>query len=222
MQVASLLFYIFGAYLDFTDDFITDNCKIVYSMSMLLSLTNTLRLIKVYKEFSYLVIMMSKVAKDLITFMLLFSFFIFTFASSYQIVQVDDSVYGRLPSFVGMILSTYRSSLGDFAIIDLFQGFDYWTASDEDPNEKIYLHSLSIVTFTFFIFVIQTLITFMVFINFMIAVISDSYSTITEFSDAHDYKQRINMIFERELYFTKNQAHDKKLFPKILIVRKQK
>lgn len=44
----------------------------------------------------------------------------------------------------------------------------------------------------------------MVFINFMIAVISDSYSTITEFSDAHDYKERVNMIFERELYFTKN------------------
>jgi hypothetical protein len=86
MQVASLLFYILGAYLDFTNDYITDNCKIVYSMSMLLSLTNTLRLIKVFKEFSYLVIMMSKVAKDLITFMFLFSFFIFTFASSYQIV----------------------------------------------------------------------------------------------------------------------------------------
>ena len=105
-----------------------------------------------------------------------------------------------------MVLATYRSSLGDFAIIDMFQGFDYFKPNEEteDPEDVIYKHSLSIVCFTFFIFVIQTLITFMVFINFMIAVISDSYNTITEFSDAHDYKQRISMIFERELYFTQN------------------
>lgn len=83
MQVASLLFYMQGAVLDIWNPKMTDNCKIVYSMSMLLSLTNTLRLIKVFKEFSYLVIMMSKVASDLVTFMFLFSFFIFTFASSY-------------------------------------------------------------------------------------------------------------------------------------------
>jgi hypothetical protein len=120
MQVASLLFYMAGAFLDIMNPKMTDNCKMVYSMSMLLSLTNTLRLIKVFKEFSYLVIMMSKVTQDLITFMFLFSFFIFTFASSYQIVQVDDSVYGRLPSIFAMILATYRSSLGDFAIIDMF------------------------------------------------------------------------------------------------------
>jgi hypothetical protein len=44
----------------------------------------------------------------------------------------------------------------------------------------------------------------MIFMNFIIAVIADSYATVIEFSDAHDYKQRIDMIQEREMYFTIN------------------
>lgn len=58
--------------------------------------------------------------------------------------------------------------------------------------------------------------------NFIIAVIGDSYATVIKFSDAHDYKQRIGMIKEREMYFTSSQLSDLDYFPKILIVRKKK
>lgn len=62
----------------------------------------------------------------------------------------------------------------------------------------------------------------MIFMNFIIAVISDSYNTVIENKDSHDYLQRIVMIYEREVHFNQKQLEDKKYFPEILIVRKKK
>lgn len=55
--------------------------------------------------------------------------------------------------------------------------------------------------FTFFIFCISTIMLFMIFMNFIIAVISNSYMKINEHARAHDYKQKANMIYGKELHF---------------------
>ena len=55
--------------------------------------------------------------------------------------------------------------------------------------------------FTWFIWVIMNFFLFMVFMNFIIAVIGESYQAVVEFKIAHDYHQRIGMIYERELHF---------------------
>ena len=43
---------------------------------------------------------------------------------------------------------------------------------------------------------------FMVFMNFIIAVISESYGNINKYATAHDYKQRVSMINELEQQLT--------------------
>jgi len=58
--------------------------------------------------------------------------------------------------------------------------------------------------------------------NFIIAVISDSYNQVRDFATAHDYKQRLIMIYEREILFRKNDFLNENYFPNILIVRKKK
>ena len=78
------------------------------------------------------------------------------------------------------------------------------------------------IEFTFLIFVGCNLMIFMIFMNFIIAVISDSYTSVTEFSEAHDFRQRVEMIYEREIHFSEKELNDERLFPNILIVRKKK
>lgn len=63
----------------------------------------------------------------------------------------------------------------------------------------------------------------MIFMNFIIAVIGDSYTSVVENKDAHDYQQRVVMIYEREVHFSPRKfQEDKKCFPAILIIRKKK
>lgn len=76
--------------------------------------------------------------------------------------------------------------------------------------------------FTFAIWVIQNFFLFMVFMNFIIAVIGDSYSNVVEFKIAHDYHQRIQMIYERELHFNTKDFENNIYFPNILVIRQQK
>ena len=45
----------------------------------------------------------------------------------------------------------------------------------------------------------------MILMNFIIAVISSSYMKVTEHSIAHDYKERANLIYERENHFSKKE-----------------
>ena len=62
----------------------------------------------------------------------------------------------------------------------------------------------------------------MIFMNFVIAVISDSYDKVRNVAVAHDYRERVKMVYEREIHFTEADFENEIYFPKILIVRKKK
>ena len=59
-----------------------------------------------------------------------------------------------------------------------------------------------------------------IFMNFIIAVISDSYEKVMQKLQAVSYKVKVDMIAERELLFTDKDFKNGKLFPKFLILRK--
>lgn len=50
--------------------------------------------------------------------------------------------------------------------------------------------------------VIAIMFLFMIFMNFIIAVIGDSFNKVLEYKTAHDYQQRLMMLYEREVQFT--------------------
>lgn len=118
LQLSASLFYITAAYLDMIQDSVTDAVRILYVACTFLTLSRVLYLLRIFKELSFLVIMLAKVIKDLTYFMIVFVFFIFTFSQCYLIVNVDLTAYGRVPSGLGMFLSTTRSAFGDFSLID--------------------------------------------------------------------------------------------------------
>jgi hypothetical protein len=224
LQVGASLVYLFAAYWDVMNVGVTDNVRMLYVACTYFTMSRMLYLIRVFKELSFLVIMLSKVIKDLTCFIIVFGFFIFTFSQCYLIVDVDLAAYGRIPQGFGMFLATTRSAFGDFSVIDPFQGFDLKDPVEdtEDPDDFTYRHSVIIVVFTFGIFIMQSLTLFMVFMNFIIAVISDSYSEVTRYKVAYDYKERVSMIHEREIFFGESDLADQRLFPEILVVRKKK
>jgi hypothetical protein len=109
--------------------------------------------------------------------------------------------------------------MGDFSIIHFATGFDVVHNEDGIEERK---HSIEIVYFTFFIFILASFALFMIFMNFIIAVIGSSYEKVITHAEAHDYKQRAGLIYEREINFTEKDFKNEVYFPEILIVRKKK
>lgn len=69
---------------------------------------------------------------------------------------------------------------------------------------------------------LQAFILFMIFMNFLIAEISNSHAKVTEFQMGHDYKQKANLIYELEMQLTEEDLSNETFFPNILVVRKKK
>ena len=105
--------------------------------------------------------------------------FLLTFAESYHILDVDISVYGRfqeeLPLFAHF-MGAFRASMGEMALLDPTMSFDIIDGRGT-PDEH-YRHSFGIVVTTFIVYIVGQCLLFMIFMNFIIAVINDSYSRI--------------------------------------------
>jgi hypothetical protein len=92
---------------------------------------------------------------------------------------------------------------------------------DTHSPEGEYFHSILLVEATFVLFIIALFITFVIFMNFIIAMINHSYSKINNSKLSYDYSQRIIMIYEREVRFTEKDFRNDVWFPSILVVLKQ-
>ena len=68
----------------------------------------------------------------------------------------------------------YRSSMGDLSTISMNETYDLVLDESLEGDEK-YIYSYVVVMFTWIIFILNTFILTMVFMNFIIAVIGESY-----------------------------------------------
>ena len=85
-------------------------------------------------------------------------------------VNVDVSTYGRAPDLFGHLIAMLRLAFGDFSLIHPYEGFDL-----KDPESGEYIHSYQIMIFTFFMYIVSSFLVYMILMNFIIAVIADSY-----------------------------------------------
>lgn len=70
-----------------------------------------------------------------------------------------------------------RCAMGDFGSISITETFDTINDASLEGDDK-YDHSFLIVIFTWVMFLVNTFILFMVFMNFIIAVIGESYNKV--------------------------------------------
>ena len=139
---------------------------IFYSLLVFSSAFKLLNVLKIYNNISFIVKMLGEVARALFPFLLLFVGFIFVFALIMVTLNVDLSDLEGNPyeelQFLGYILFIFRTSLGDFEV---------------DPFKNLPTTSRLII-WAFWLLVIFA--NTIVFLNFLIAVISDCYEQVME------------------------------------------
>jgi hypothetical protein len=125
-ELLGIILYTTGALLDIFSDQVSDACRIMFVCSLMFALIKVLFLIRIFKSFSFLVMMTIQVILDVQAFLLLFMFFVVIFAACYRVVDVDVSNFGRLPDWISSIIVTLKSAMGDFGLIGNSDGFDVW------------------------------------------------------------------------------------------------
>ena len=130
--------------------------------------------------------MIISVVKDLQVFMIFFSILIFMFSMVFDIFNRNNTAeYLQLNHFVRNILTTLRLSLGDF-------GSEFYLIQN-DPSIYQSEHILFWI-----VWVIMVLFSSLIFLNFIIAEVSNSYEKVKENIDALIYKERAALINEAE------------------------
>jgi hypothetical protein len=115
--------------------------------------------------------------------MLFYGILIFMFAAIFDVIAKNESnEYRKLGAFTGNIMTTMRLSLGDF---------DFSILEDERLDEKQQI-------LFWIIWVIMVIFSSLIFLNFIIAEVSNSYAVVKESIDALVYKERAGLIDEAE------------------------
>eukprot|EP00347_Sterkiella_histriomuscorum_P023209 403335532 len=159
--------------------------------------------LRIYDGFSFLVSMLAAVFVDLKYFIGFFVIFILQFGIIFAILfnATDIEEYNGISIF-GYLMMAFRTSSGDFNV-----------DSYKDQSQIL-------VIFSWTIWVIAVMILNVMFMNFIIAVISESYEKVMQKMIAESYKVKVQMIVERELHFTEDELKQTDLFPKYLLLRR--
>eukprot|EP00347_Sterkiella_histriomuscorum_P008450 403345053 len=159
--------------------------------------------LRIYDGFSFLVSMMAAVFVDLKYFIGFFLIFILEFGLVFAILfdAISIEEYQGIGIFA-YIMMAFRTSSGDFNV-------------DSYKDQ-----SSSLVIISWVIWIIAVMLLNVMFMNFIIAVISESYEKVMQKLVAESYRVKVQMIVERELHFSEEELTSEKYFPKYLILRR--
>eukprot|EP00347_Sterkiella_histriomuscorum_P017796 403347960 len=159
--------------------------------------------LRIYNGFNFLVSMMSAVIIDLKYFVAFFVICIFQFGLIFVILfdAIEVEEYNGIHIFAYFVMA-FRTSLGDFNV-----------DSYKDQSQPLAIIS-------WIIWIIAVMILNVMFMNFIIAVISESYEKVMQKLTAESYRVKVQMIVERELHFTDEQLLLNSLFPQYLLLRR--
>lgn len=184
---------------------------------------------RIVKKFSYIVTMINMVFRDLLVFLLFYAIQIIMFSLLFDVISPppnpkdeDDqptSEYRHMPKFMGNLLTTVRLSLGDFAF-EALQEPDFME-SDEGNFDKINPDALTDRQHMMFwvVWILMVVFSALVFLNFIIAEVSNSYQTVKKDINALIYKERATLTQEAEDIMTEGQRQDRTLFPRFFVIR---
>ncbi|CDW84948.1 UNKNOWN [Stylonychia lemnae] len=188
--------------LDFTSES-QEYLILIKILVIVLSFMKLFFFLRIYDGFSFLVQMMAGVFKDLKYFMMFFIIIILQFGMIFLVLfqakQIDE--YNGINK-LAYFLMAFRISSGDFQLDDYH--------SQED----------GLVIFTWMIWLVAVLTLNIVFMNFIIAVISESYERVMQKLVAESYRVKAHMIVEREQLFNREGLESISNFPNFIVVRR--
>jgi hypothetical protein len=165
---------------------------------------------RIIESFSYIVTMIMSVFSDLQTFLAFYGILILMFSLIFDIISKNPAAeYAQIGPFVGNLFTTLRLSLGDFDFGVLEETDAKKGALDSDQHMLYWIIWLLMVVFSA-----------LIFLNFIIAEVSNSYSKINANINKLVYKERAKLINEAEDGMSKRvRQTDRKRFPRFIITR---
>ena len=159
--------------------------------------------LRIYKKLSVITTMILTCMSDLKVFLIFFMVLVTSFGTMMNVLAPNPQIeYRKLPPFLGGVLSCLRISLGDFdfTILNILSGDEarlFWV-----------------------VWLLAFMMGCLIFLNFIIAEVSDSYSRVKQDIDALIYKERATMVKEVEDFLSESyKITNKTLFPKHVVIR---
>ena len=206
--------------------------KLLMIIVAILAIRRTFTLLRIFKVLSPIVTMLNNVIWDLRIFLTFYMILVVLFSLVYGVIglqnpnipdsrykeayyivpegqtkpEIDPEVpgfeYSLVGQLVGNVINVIRVSLGDFGII----------------GPSVYLESNDNILF-WVLFFLTLILTNIVFLNFIVAEASASYSEVSEKLEEYMELQRSDLVAEAEALYP-DFLKTKNKFPKYLAIRK--
>jgi len=165
--------------------------------------------LRMFDGFSFLIQMIRSVLLDLKYFLLFFAIFIGS-VSFFLMILLPNSHEGLDEAYSGISPLAYytmalRTAIGDNEMSQYLSGY-------ESGGE-------SHLTLVWIIWLFIVIIGNIVFMNFIIAVVNESYENCMTKLVAQTYKVKVDMIVEREQMMSESDLANKQWFPSFIISR---
>mmetsp|Transcript_19632 Transcript_19632/g.30271 ORF Transcript_19632/g.30271 Transcript_19632/m.30271 type:complete len:202 (+) Transcript_19632:2112-2717(+) len=139
---------------------------------------------KIFAEYGFLVQMIFLSIVDVGPFMTFFSLWVLYFTIEFKILkwEMDEEEYKGLTEFVQRLILTFRNSIGDLSL----PGYDKWL---EQPTWE----SKLVVSLLWLMWFVNIFLMLIMLLNFLIAVISQTYERVASSQISYTYKDRAEM-----------------------------
>ena len=157
----------------------------------ILSAVKTMNLLRVFPDFGKQVQLVSQVWVDSGSFLAFYFLWLFFFAIFKALLgnEIDLDDYPGLHFTVAAMLIEYRNSVGDI----MPPTYSFWSQDLAGSRVMVGLNQFNFISFQVFMNVIL--------LNFLIAIISQSYEQVMDQQELHIYKQKAELIWETAVIF---------------------
>eukprot|EP00347_Sterkiella_histriomuscorum_P020414 403337896 len=149
--------------------------------------------------------MLKAVFLDLRFFIMLYAFVVIVYGLIFTLLKIktsDENIEYDGISYFGYFIMAFRASTGDFQI------------------DHLYLLDETHIIFAWIVWISAVLFLNIVLLNFIIAVISESYEKVMQKMVAESFKIKAELIIERESYFSHADFQNQNYFPDYVIYRR--
>ena len=87
-----------------------------------------------------------------------------------------------------IVIQTYRNSIGDIST----PSYNNWIENDVITETQLYY----LMSLIWFFWIMNQMITLIILLNFLIAVISDSYANVNAVKDMYTYSHKAELNYE--------------------------
>ena len=181
--------------------------------------------LRIFQGLSYIVTMIYTVCKDLQVFLLFFTILIVLFAQIFAVLGVGNPKQGgALAEYVESVNSGEEDGdvpFSEYERIGLFAGYLIYTLriamGDFDFDATVYMNRPDNIIY-WIIWLMVVIITCIIFLNFIIAEASASYTKVTENLESLINLEKSSLIGEAEGLIPGEYKTDQ-LFPKYVVIR---